>query len=125
MNVDSICGNLIAAVIYGVAVWVLKQIWNNRPRDDGEPPKKAGSKAVLKKQFFASLIILVISLAVYCSIGFHPGKLILSFLRPLFGLSAGFSFIIVWGAFEAAFAFYPPDDPVEVPPDQGSDQRSR
>ena len=49
----------------------------------------------------------------------------LAFLKVFCGLTAGLSFLIVWGAFEVAFAFYPEDKIISKPTgkDPGNDKQ--
>lgn len=121
MSFKSIIGNLIATGIYAVLVYCIKKIFRSQSAGQNGQTGKIARKTVLKRQFFASLILLVVTLSVFFSVTtprlLHP----LSALKVLAGLIAGFSFVFTWGAFEAAFSFYPEDDVVSKPSEKKTD----
>ena len=119
MNVESIIENLVASLIFAVLAYLVKRIWKSLKSTKAEP-EKTSSKLVLKRQFFISLFVFATSLIVFCSIGYEPIPDLLSMLKAFSGIVAALSFIITWGAFETAFAFYPEDDVVRKPPDQNA-----
>ena len=126
MSFDSILGNLIAAVIYAALAYLAKVIWKGIMKSERENSAiKRGKKTTLRKQFFVSLLVLLISLVVFCSIGPRQNIDALGVIKIFSGIFAGFSFLITWGAFDTAFAFYPDDDVISKPSDQDSANDTR
>lgn len=98
--------NLVVTAICSVILWSGKKIWvylsTNQPK-----PAKYSPKA-LASNFYVSLIILVVSLIIFCSV---PSAYIA--VKSVSGLFAGLSFIVVWGAFEESKRFYPGDKVID------------
>jgi len=99
-------------VVFTWLPWFLKRIFTHQPADslNRRTPAKT-----LRKQFFAFLFLFGVSLFSFASI--RPDGLLRIAARILLGLLGGFSFLFVWGAFDIAFSFYPPDDPHTGVPD--------
>lgn len=112
---NSILGNIVAAAIYAVLAWLARRLWRSLKKPRPVPAEKLGKKDTLRRQFFAALALLSLSLVVFCSIGSTSPAEWLGLVKVLSGLVAGLSFLVVWGAFDVAFAFYPEDQVVEEP----------
>ena len=117
MSFDAIAGNVIAAFIYACLAYVFKKTFRVLTQNKkSKPSVKEASKASLHKSFLVSLFLFFITLVVFCSIG-HPANLFIGSIKIMCGLTAGLSFLTTWGAFDAAFAFYPEDDVISKPSD--------
>ena len=121
MSFDAIAGNVIAAFIYACLAYVFKKAFKALTQSKkSKPPAKEASKASLHKSFLVSLFLFLITLVVFCSIG-HPTTLFIGSIKIMCGLMAGLSFLTTWGAFDAAFAFYPEDEVISEPSESNPD----
>ena len=99
-------------VVFTWLPWFLKKIFTHQP--SGPLSRRTPAKS-LQRQFFAFLFLFGVSFFSFGSI--RPDGLFRIAARIFFGLLGGFSFLFVWGAFDIAFSFYPPDEPHPVVPD--------
>lgn len=105
-------------VVFTWLPWLLKKLFVPQP---ASPAKHRTPAKSLRKQFFVCLFLFGASLFAFASI--RPEGPLFVALRYFLGLLGGFSFLLVWGAFDAAFSFYPPDDPhTGVPDDPRKDR---
>lgn len=113
--------NLITTIICAFIAAVGKRIWLQIKANpvEAQKPKKPNKK-LLKKQFFVYLILMSFSLAVGILLPFDTSTPMWGF-KPLFLFFSGVSFLAVWGSFEEAMAFYPPDNIVKKPSDDTTD----
>lgn len=109
--------NLITTVICAVIAAFGKYIWNRLKSARVDPIKpKQPNKKFTYKQFFVCFFLFTVFLSIGLLIPFDIAK-------PLTGLKFSFLFfsmfwfILIWGAFEAAMAFYPEDEIVDEPSD--------
>ena len=110
MSFDAIAGNVIAAFIYACLAYVFKKAFKALTQSKkSKPPAKEASKASLHKSFLVSLFLFLITLVFIGSI------------KIMCGLTAGLSFLTTWGAFDAAFAFYPEDEVISEPSESNPD----
>lgn len=109
---QAIIENIIATIICTVIAALAKKLWayvkRNYPTSDSSP-KNVYRKKTVHHQFFVSLGILVFGLPTAFLIP-SSSSLFYMFIRAFLFISTGFSVIFAWGAFEAAFVFYPDDD---------------
>ena len=128
MDFESILGNLIASAIFALLSVLAKRVYV-RLKAASDPasqasgrPRPISKRATLKKQFFGFLALLIVSLSVFCSISSADPFSVAGFLKVSSGLFSGLSLLAVWGAFDAAFAFYPSDNKVDVPANTNADK---
>lgn len=121
---ENIFTNIIASVVCAVIAAMSRAIYqnlvSNHPTEASE--KANYSKKLVHRQFVISLAVLAISLPIACLLppGTSTGA---AFLKIFLFMIAGFSFIFAWGAFDAAFSFYPDDCcGQEEPPDPKTDK---
>lgn len=113
--------NLLTTLICAVVASVGKTIWlqiKNNPTKIQKP--KETNRKQLVKFFFISLLIFTVSIAIGFSFPFDKSSVGIV-IRPIFLFFAGISFIVVWGSFDAAMVFYPPDNIDKKPPDDTTD----
>lgn len=109
--------NLMTTLICAVVVAAGKAIWQQIKANRVEPRKsQKPNKKLLTKQFFGALLTLVASLVFAYSFPANSDGA----LRTMALFVAGLSFIVTWGAFEEAMAFYPPDNITDKPSDSNS-----
>lgn len=111
-NIQNLLENLIAGVICTALCAFLKRVYvriKAAEDDMGKPRKPSPAKAV-RKQFFYSLFSLVFSLPTAFMLPITRALTPLGVLRILLLFIAGYAFLFAWGAFDAAFVFYPKDD---------------
>lgn len=109
--IENIIATLICGIIASVTKWVYHFI--KSAECNPQPGNRITPKKTLQKQFFISLFIFPLSLSGAWAI--PADKLILGFIKIVLGVFAFFSFIFVWGAFDAAFAFYPTNKVGDIP----------
>lgn len=128
MNIQNFFENLIAGIVSTAVCAIIRRFYlyvksteeNLKPSQTPSPAKR------LHKQFFGSLFALVVSLPAAFMFPISKQPDTSGFIRIFLFLTAGFSFLVVWGAFDAAFAFYPKDDSgKEKPPEQPSDHATQ
>lgn len=116
---QDIITNIITTAICAFLGFVLQAVTksiNEREKNENSHRRTKHSRVIVKKQFFICFISLPILVAI--------GVLIPTPLSPKTGmdllfmsakvvcfLGAFYSFIFAWGAFSAAFEFYPKDEP--------------
>lgn len=121
MDIESILGNLIASALFALLSILAKKAYVrlkaalNAASQINDKTRPIRNRKILKKQFFGFLTLLLLSLIVFCSTPASDPSSLSGFLKVISGLFSGLSFLAVWGAFDAAFAFYPSDDNVDVP----------
>lgn len=107
---ESILENIIATAICAGAAAAARRIYQYL-RSDGSTGKgnqRTYSKKLVHHQFLISLFSLTISLPTALLLPIET--MLAAFLKVGLFIAAGFSFIFAWGAFDAAFSFYPDDD---------------
>lgn len=106
--------NIAVSIICAILATLAKKIWSGLKAETSEQPKtKKTDGAKLKAWFFYSLFFLVALLIVGFTIS--PDSTFTTFLKYLAISLAAFAFLFVWGAFDAAFEFYPPDEIIQKP----------
>ena len=124
MNVPNFFENLIAGIVSTVVCALIRRfyLYVKTTEENITPPQIPSPAKRLHKQFFGSLFALVTSLPAAFMFPISKQPDVSSFIRIFLFLIAGFSFLFVWGAFDAAFAFYPKNDSGESkPPEQSAD----
>ena len=111
---------VISTMISAVIVSRLKSLAMFIEDASNSPPSEHPmSKKKLYRQFIRCFFTFAISFAL--AIGIHGNaSLSLAFLKIACGLIAGMYFLFTWGCFDAAFAFYPPDDVIKPPANDGT-----
>lgn len=111
---------IVTAICTGIAT-AARRIYQYLKSNDstGKQNQRTFSKKLVHHQFLISLFSLAISLPTALLL---PVETILTaFLKIILFIVAGFSFIFAWGAFDAAFSFYPGDDSwPDSPTDEGT-----
>lgn len=123
MNIQNFVENVIAGMASTVVCALIRRfyLYVKATEDNITPQKTPTPGKTLHKQFFGSLFALVVSLPAAFMFPISKQPDISGFIRISLFLVAGFSFLFVWGAFDAAFAFYPKDNLGEgKPPKQSS-----
>lgn len=118
MNAQNFIENLFAGIVCTAVCALARRIYiyiKDAEANIG-PPKTPTPAKTLQKQFLISLFTLVISLPAAFMFPISKQPTLLGAIGIFLFIIAGFSFLIVWGAFDASFAFYPKDD--------GGDQKS-
>lgn len=110
--------NLFVTAICSVVVWLGKKLLVILASNKPSPVKH--SRRTLSINFYVSLVILVVSLVVFCSV---PPSYVA--IKSASGIFAGLSFIVVWGAFEEAARFYPGNELVKPEPADQAPDKSR
>lgn len=116
--IEGVLQNLIASAIAGVFVWAVKKILNwikvaSVPAESGVKYKRK----TVKGQFYFCMVATPILVA----LGFSA-----SFVwKTVAFICAFFSFVLEWGAFDAALAFYPVDEVVNVPADESAESERK
>ena len=123
---EDIFSNLVVSAISGFIVWILKIIvkgfQNANDRSNTGMIKTSRSK--IKNQFFicafAFPILFGVGLLIPCPlIPQVPMDFLLQFFKVACLITAFFSFILEWGAFEAAFN-YESNDFISIPAQKSS-----
>lgn len=107
----SIFENVIASAISAIVIAYIKR-FVNRMKTFGEMPlrQKRPPRAFIKKQFFISLTAMAVLFTVSAALPDVFASAWLGFLRFILFIANGYAIIFAWGAFDAAFEFYPPDE---------------
>lgn len=102
---QDILKDIFVTIVCAGIIYMVKTIWNwlTLARSEQQVPEKTNNKR-LRKQFFFALFLLVASIVTAINLS--------SMIAFVF---AGFSFIVVWGAFDAAMEFYPLDEVIPKP----------
>ena len=120
--VGDIVANVVAGIVCAILAHLARKVFSflTEPISSSpEPPKP--SKRLVRNQFLLCLFAMLISLP--AGVLLVPSTPAFVFAKIFLFLVAGFSFVFAWGAFDAAFAFYPDDDPGNTePPQQESSQ---
>lgn len=114
----TILENVVVTLVCGGIVHVAKSIFNFIKRAELEPRsyKKVTPKKTVQKQFFISLFTFLFSFSGAWAL---PLKfLLLGAMKIFLMIISLYAFIFVWGAFDAAIAFYPEEDPGDSVPTQ-------
>lgn len=108
MNIKNVLENIFA---WGITTAICT-IYRYIKAEEGNlnPPKEPSPAKTLQKQFFAALFTLVVSLPAAFMFPISRQPTPTGMVRIFLFIIAGFAFLFVWGAFDAAFAFYPKDD---------------
>ena len=120
MDIMSILEGITATIICTLAGsffrWMIKQ---TRALKAESPETRRAPRTIVKRQFYVCLFGLLISFAVFFSVrgsGFFP-----KLARTGAAIFAVYFYLLVWGAFDAAYTFYPP---VEEPQDSSADHKT-
>lgn len=107
--IENILSNVAAGIICTVLAYAARKIFTfiTAPSDSPANGRKY-SKILVRNQFLITLFTLVFSLPVGVLLNATTALLALAKILLLF--VAGFSFIFLWGSFDAAFEFYPDDN---------------
>lgn len=116
--IEGVLQNLIASAIAGAFVWMVKRIWNWLKA--GNVPAESGAKykrKTVKRQFY----ICMVATPVLVALGFSATF----FWKTAAFVFAFFSFILEWGAFDAALEFYPPDEVIDIPASESTESNKK
>lgn len=128
--IESFLQNMTVTLACSFIAFIAKSLFNYIKRSETEPdtPQKHTPKKVLQKQFFFSLFAFLFSFSGAWAL---PLKfLLLGTMKIFLTIISFYAFLFIWGAFDAAFAFYPEDDPgnpappQDAPDDSGENQIS-
>lgn len=146
---DDVISNLIASSVcafFGFIVSVIVKAMNSEDEEETFRKRAKYSHKLVKTQFYVCLVALPISVTVGFLIpssllGDTLLRIALMFAKVACFIIAFYSFIFAWGAFSAAFEFYPkdiptkdgagstdaprPDESPEVVPDNATDDNAR
>lgn len=104
---ENIVAGLACTAICAAGKWMYTHIKSSS--GTASTQNKRYTRKSLYKHFFSSLIALVISLP--WAFGVHAAPFsLLGLLKVMLFFCAGMALILLWGVFDAAMAFYPPDD---------------
>jgi hypothetical protein len=109
--------DLVSLAVFSGIPYVLKRLL----RGPSAPVSPQPSAKTLRRQFWFFLILFALSLYVFASA--EGPRLVHAVLRIACAIVVGFSFLFVWGAFDIAFSFYPPDEPHPGVPDDPCKER--
>ena len=106
---------LIQDLISAAVIWVLSFAWRRlrrtiRSTGEDVPSQERMPKEKLHRHFLFWLFGLLLSTIIFFSVDGSASSIFLVFFKVFAGISVFFCFILTWGAFDAAFAFYPPDE---------------
>lgn len=121
--INGIIENIIAGCAATFLAAIFKKLWRFLIKDISGSvpiPTKTNSAKSIKKQFFIALFAIPVFLICFIQLN-NITNAFLAFLKVFLLLGTGFSIVFAWGAFEAAFSFYPPDNYVYVPSNSDSD----
>lgn len=122
MSLDSILGNILAAIIYAVLAYFAKRIYLKiKEADPAKYPVSPKSKTTVKRQFYTALALLAVFLIAFSSINLKTASNFLGGVKIALGIALGFCFIAVWGVFDAVLPFYPEDDIIKKPSEKKTD----
>lgn len=124
---------LISDIIYDVLITIIvaglgaiyRLIKNGLSSNSKEPTEGTYSPKLIKAQFWWSLLVYSLSLGFIFSLSWDFSFGWQSFLKILAMLLALLSFLLLWGAFDAAFAHKPNDKIKNTVPDCKADQGSK
>lgn len=113
---ENILSSAVAGLIVTIISWVAGNIYRyiRRCENNLQKPTEIPKKKIVQRQFFYSLFFFIFSLSAFWTVNFIA-------IKVFAGILSLFTFLFVWGSFDAAFAFYPSDDTVEIPPDDAAD----
>ena len=104
--IATILSTIIVALVHRIYQWAKNG--NSNQKGEIKHPIKHPKKLV-HHQFFISICTLSTSLPIAFLISARGSTLLMGAKFTLF-IVAGFAFIFAWGAFDAAFSFYPGDE---------------
>lgn len=110
MDFSFLIHDLISAAVIGMLGALLKWLRKSfavRGRHMSVDSKM--SKKTLHRYFLCCLFGLLLSTVIFCSVNSASPFSLLSCVKIVSGLGIFFCVIFTWGAFDAAFAFYPSD----------------
>jgi hypothetical protein len=111
----SIFENVLASVICAFIAAGAKRVFNYLKTPSEQAPHTGhASRSVVQKQFLISLAVMAITLPVMLALPKVKPFTLIGCLKAFLSIADGFAVILAWGAFDAAFEFYPPDDPAGV-----------
>lgn len=110
---QSILENVIVTVIIGAVSAFTKWIYHSVKASQNAPVNHSSrySKRLLHKQFYIFLFTLILSLIIGFSVSAPSPFTLGGLIKVSCFVTAGFSFLFVMGAFDAALASYPEDQP--------------
>ena len=128
-GVDFIFSEIIHDVIVTIIVTGLgalyKVIKKGISENSKQPMEGTYSPKVIKGQFWWSLLVYSLSLAVIFTVKWGDLFNWLGILKTFALLFAFFSFVLIWGAFDAAFAYKPDNKVIKPASDGKADQCSK
>lgn len=111
MDLSFLVNDLISYVVINLIVYVLRSVRKaHKASDKNLPAEKKTPKEKLHRQFLFWLFGLLLSTIVFFAIKETASPFAFVLIKVLAGFAIFFSLIFTWGAFDAAFAFYPSDD---------------
>lgn len=125
MNMLSFVENMVMTLLCSGIICVAKSIFNfiKKVETDSYIRPKFTPKKAVQKQFLISLFTFLFSLS--CAWALPLEFSLLGIMKLLFMIISLYAFIFVWGAFDAALAFYPEKDPRNSEPPQSDPQNAR
>ena len=108
---QSVLENILAGIACTLLCALAKRIYLFFKAPSPDHTQHRASKKLVHRQFFISLFTMAFSFTFAFAIPNATPFNLAGVLRVSLLLCGGFGFIMAWGAFDAAFAFYPSDDP--------------
>ena len=124
---QSIFENIIVTVIIGAISAFAKWIYHSVKASQNAPVSHSShySKQLLHKQFYIFLFTLTLSLIIGFSVPARSPFTLGGIIKVSCFVTAGFSFLFVMGAFDAALASYPEEQPGNNKPPKEKSNHSR
>ena len=112
--------NIVVTLATGAIICILKAVYNYMKESDtsAEKPSEITPIKILKQQFFISLFTFACAISIAWTTTILGVKIILTLVSCL-------TFLTIWGAFEAAVAFYPCQDVRENEPSKNTAKEHR
>lgn len=116
---ENIISNVIAGAILNACAWLLSRLWNHIKNVSSTPytPSKHYPRKTVKRQFYICMVTtpLFYGFALTSPAGYAFPWYAFAFI----------SMFLEWGAFDAAFDFYPPDDSVSIPSGKNAESKPK
>lgn len=118
----SILENIVAGIACTALCALGKRLYLFFKSPSTDRPQPHASRKLVQRQFFISLFTMAFSLTAAFAIPNARANNLAGFLRVMLLLCGGMALVMAWGAFDAAFEFYPPDDALrDSTPDKPAD----
>lgn len=128
MDIQNFFTNIIAGIACTAICAAIKRffLYVKASEEEINSPKNPSPRKTLQRQFLVALFLLALSLPAAFMLPVSRRPTMLGFIRIFLFFVAGIAFLIVWGAFDAAIAFYPGEDPRDdKPPEQAANDAAQ